>query len=133
VPARAAGAVPIVSVGALNPNGTDALFSNEGAWVTDHELGASLLSTMPTTFSGGIQPAARTVVDGRTRETIDPDDFTGGFAVWSGTSFSAPTHAGRIAARLLADLLPKEAGPRDRAQAVERTLRALTKRTRRRR
>ena len=26
-------AVPIVAVGALNPNGTDALFSNVGPWV----------------------------------------------------------------------------------------------------
>ena len=33
--------VPIVSVGALNPNGTDALFSNAGPWVRAYAYGAS--------------------------------------------------------------------------------------------
>lgn len=30
------------------------------------------------------------------RRSIDPDDFTGGFAVWSGTSFAAPYVAGDL-------------------------------------
>ena len=50
--------VPIVSVGALNPNGTDALFSNAGPWVRAHAQGASVMSTMPA-FQGGLQPVAR--------------------------------------------------------------------------
>ena len=44
---------------------------------------------------------ARTEAYGRVRESIDPDDFRGGFALWSGTSFSAPLdgrQAGRRAA-----------------------------------
>ena len=94
------GAVPIVAVGALNPNGTDALFSNTGPWVRVHDFGASVLSTLPP-FQGGLQPVARTVVAGRVRESIDPDDYTGQYAVWSGTSFAAPLFAGRIAAELL--------------------------------
>jgi subtilisin family serine protease len=96
---------PIVSVGALNPNGTDALFSNAGPWVRTYVEGASVVSTMPA-FRGGYEPVARTIAFDRIREAIDPDDFTGGFAVWSGTSFSAPIMAGDIAAELVGALEP---------------------------
>jgi subtilisin family serine protease len=34
---------------------------------------------------------------GSWRETLDPDDFTSGFAIWSGTSFAAPLFAGEVA------------------------------------
>jgi subtilisin family serine protease len=93
------GVVPIVSVGALNPNGSDALFSNAGEWVRARTPGAALLSTSPP-FQGGYQPMSQTVVEGRVRQSIDPDDFTSGFALWSGTSFSAPLFAGWLAAHL---------------------------------
>lgn len=93
---------PLVSVGALNPNGTcDALFSNVGPWVRAHAPGAAVLSTMPTHFQGGLQAEAATEAFGRPRASIDPDDFTAGFGLWSGTSFAAPLLAGRIAAELL--------------------------------
>jgi subtilisin family serine protease len=92
--------LPIVSVGALNPNRrTDALFSNAGPWVRAYETGAAVLSTMPA-FQGGLQPVARSRAFGRVRESIDPDDYGGGFGVWSGTSFAAPLLAGRLAAGL---------------------------------
>jgi subtilisin family serine protease len=96
---------PIVSVGALNPNRTDALFSNAGPWVRSFVPGAAVVSTMPA-FRGGYEPVARTRAFGRVREAIDPDDFRGGFAVWSGTSFSAPIMAGDIAAAMLGSLEP---------------------------
>ncbi len=35
------------------------------------------------------------------RESLDPDDYSGGFAVWSGTSFSAPLLAARFIRALL--------------------------------
>ncbi len=92
-------AAPLVSVGALNPNGTTALFSNTGPWVRCYAPGASVVSTVPMS-AGGAQPIARTVAAGRLRETVDPDDYSAGFAVWSGTSFAAPVIAGRIAAAL---------------------------------
>jgi serine protease len=92
-------AVPVVSVGALNPNGTDALFSNAGPWVRAYAPGAAVMSTLPQ-FQGGLEPEARTEAYMRVRESIDPDDYTGHFALWSGTSFSAPLLAGRIAAGL---------------------------------
>jgi subtilisin family serine protease len=116
--------VPVTSVGALNPNGTDALFSNAGPWVRAYAPGAALLSTLPPTFQGGLQPAARTEAYMRVRESIDPDDFKGGFAVWSGTSFAAPLFAGRLAARLVDHVDP---GHDDRASAVDRAWKALTR------
>jgi subtilisin family serine protease len=94
------GQLPILSVGALNPNlVTDALFSNAGEWVRSFSEGAAVMSTVPG-FQGGLQPVARAVAFGRVRENIDPDDFRGGFGVWSGTSFAAPLMAGRLAQRL---------------------------------
>ena len=49
------------------------------------------MSTMPTTFQGGLQPvAAHRARSAGPASRIDPDDFRGGFAVWSGTSFAAP-------------------------------------------
>ncbi|MGL4339479.1 MAG: S8 family peptidase [Rhodoglobus sp.] len=93
-------ATAIVSVGALNPNRSSvALFSNTGNWVRVYERGAAVLSTMPA-FQEGLMPAARTVAHRHERESIDPDDYQGGFAVWSGTSFAAPLIAGALAAGL---------------------------------
>ena len=57
------------------------------------------MSTSPA-FVGGTQAVTRADVDGLRRETIDPDDYRGGFAIWSGTSFAAPYVAARIAAQL---------------------------------
>ncbi|MBO0841729.1 MAG: S8/S53 family peptidase [Nocardioides sp.] len=96
------GVLPIVSVGALNPNGTtDTIFSNTGPWVRAYEIGAGVVSTFPPTFEGGYQPSLETTYAGRKRTSLDPDDFTGGFGTWSGTSFAAPILAGRFAQRLL--------------------------------
>jgi subtilisin family serine protease len=114
-------AVPIVAVGALNPNGTTALFSNSGPWVRAHAPGAAVMSTLPP-FQGGLQPMARLVLEGETRESIDPDDYRGQFALWSGTSFAAPLFAGRVAAQLLGHLDPSHD---TRADAVSRGWRAV--------
>jgi serine protease len=56
--------------------------------------GAQLLSASPTTFDAALQPTARTDWQGHRRESLDPDDFSSGFAVWSGTSFAAPAFLG---------------------------------------
>jgi subtilisin family serine protease len=94
--------LPLLSVGAKNPNGSIALFSNAGDWVLVYETGASVLSSLPKTFNASLQPTARTEYPkGRRRESIDPDDFTGGFATWSGTSFATPIVAGKLARHLL--------------------------------
>jgi subtilisin family serine protease len=93
--------LPLLSVGALNPDGSTALFSNGGDWVLAFEVGAALVSTFPVTFNGGAQPSVRVeTYTGRPRSTIDPDSFASGFGTWSGTSFSAPVLAARLAHRL---------------------------------
>ncbi len=106
-----ADAAPHVAVGALNPNGSVALFSNIGAWVHTYAPGAAVLSTSPP-FNGGVQAGTRSDRLGMRRETIDPDDFTGGFALWSGTSFAAPYVAGRLAQSLVDDArrIPRPGG-----------------------
>lgn len=106
------GAVPLISVGALNPNGSKALFSDGGHWITAWAAGASVVSTFPTDINGSRGPEIRMrahpanempddVPLPAEREALDPDDYRGGFAVWSGTSFSAPLLAAHIAGSLL--------------------------------
>ena len=53
-------------------------------------------------------------------ETIDPDDFTGGFALWSGTSFAAPYVAGRLAQSLVEELAASDLAAPDSARALTR-------------
>jgi subtilisin family serine protease len=121
-PAAFSRSIPVISVGAKNPNGSVALFSNSGDWVEVYEIGASVVSTLPVSFNASLQPTAR--VDSDTdcvRETIDPDDFSGGFATWSGTSFAAPIVAGKLARWLLdhrdASAAPDQLGSPTEARA----------------
>ena len=102
VPRVEPGVVPVTSVGSLNPNGTVALYSNFGPWVRCWAEGASLVSTLPVRLRGGKSPTVQVSdEDGRVHSTLDPDDFSAGFGVWSGTSFAAPVVAGRLAQALL--------------------------------
>ena len=118
---------PIVSVGALNPNlDTDALFSNAGTWVRTYTPGMAVMSTMPA-YQGGGQPEFRREYLGRVRESLDPDDFRGGFGVWSGTSFAAPLLAGRLAADLC-DRLPDASAPFDKDATVQQAWAVVEKR-----
>jgi serine protease len=99
-----------IAVGALNPaDHSVALFSNIGPWVDVYAPGVSLVSTVPVAFDGGIQAGTRDDKGGRRRETLDVDDFRGGFGVWSGTSFAAPVVAGRIAAQIFRSTSPQDA------------------------
>jgi hypothetical protein len=82
----------LVSVGALDDDGWRAQFSNFGQYVTCSALGVRLHSTF---VAGPEDPAADP--DGH------PENWTPQpFAQWSGTSFSGPLVAGRIAQVLAA-------------------------------
>ena len=127
--------IPVISVGALNPNGSKALFSDGGRWVRAWAAGAAVVSTYPDDVNGSLTPEVRVRThrdgaapgDGRPedRDALDPDDFRGGFAAWSGTSFAAPLIAAQIAARLLE--LPPQPGldTTGNQAAADRTLAAL--------
>jgi subtilisin family serine protease len=120
--------LPVVSVGALNPNSSDALFTNTGPWVRAYAPGAAVMSTMPP-FDGGGQPLDKVYVQGRLRESIDLDDYRsglngdaaqrGGFGLWSGTSFAAPLIAGQIAEAMRPALMDRR-NPNDRPPAAVR-------------
>jgi subtilisin family serine protease len=101
-------AAPVVSVGALNPNGTKASFSDDGSWVNCWASGVAVVSTMPTSVRGERNPALLTDRPGppgeylpERRETFDLDDYVGGLGLWSGTSFATPLVAAAIARNLL--------------------------------
>ncbi len=115
--------VPIMSVGALNPNGTDALFSNAGPWVRAFAPGAAVMSTMPRVpgRAGTRRPhrGVRVAAASRSTQTTTPS----GFALWSGTSFAAPLFAGQVAAELTDGIDPDDDG---RTAAVARAWKALS-------
>ena len=113
---------PLASVGASNPDGvTVALFSNNLTVVSAVRSGVSVVSTLPLTNGMG-QPSSEVSTDGTVRCTVDPDDYTGGFGVWSGTSFSTPVFAAELAAALI-----DEGGLTDVSPSVmrKRAIRAL--------
>ncbi|GAA0400026.1 peptidase S8 [Acrocarpospora corrugata] len=104
---RAYERAPIFGVGASNPNGSIAIFSNAGKAIKYHAPGAMLISTFPDTIRGSTGPRVELTFKAGTREwtraSFDADDFNSGFALWSGTSFAAPVLAGRVLAHLIRD------------------------------
>jgi hypothetical protein len=90
--------VPVVSVGAQNPDGSSALFSNAGPWVRAWARGSGVLSTVPDL--GGGQRSSRGCTT-HSPGSIDPQGYSSGFAMWSGTSFAASVVAGQLAAALM--------------------------------
>jgi subtilisin family serine protease len=88
----------VLSVGALNPSATKALFSNEAPWVRCWATGAAVVSTFPNDVQGAITAGVSPRTD---RGALDPDDFRAGFAVWDGTSFAAPLAAAEITSQLI--------------------------------
>lgn len=121
------GGQPVLSVGALNPNGTRAFFSNQAPWVHAWATGAAVVSTFPK-LRGSVGPAS--AIRELDRESLDPDDFTSGFAMWHGTSFAGPHAAAVLANKLIeqADAEPDGLRMGDVSQEAmrERARRAVT-------
>lgn len=123
--------IPVIAAGSLNPDEKSiALFNNHGPWIRYWRPSVSLVSTVPTTMSGALQPrvALPEALAGEPaqRATIDDDDFHGGFAVWSGTSFAAPVLAAEIAeAMLKEDAKTPSDKPLPRADWLKRSRRAV--------
>jgi hypothetical protein len=132
------GGLPLISVGALNPNGSKAIFSDAGHWITAWASGAAVVSTLPVDINASRSPELRVRAHPDTpmppgislpasRESLDPDDYSGGLGVWSGTSFSAPLLAARITRALMEGasqngLMLTPCGPQD---TLNRALAAL--------
>jgi subtilisin family serine protease len=129
------GQLPLLSVGALNPNGSKAMFSDDARWISTWAPGAAVVSTFPVDINASRSPqliAREPEADAgpAVREALDPDDYSGGFAVWSGTSFAAPLLAAEIAGALLAGAaepalrldVPGPEAAKDRAVAALRRL-----------
>ncbi|MFC0113456.1 S8 family serine peptidase [Kibdelosporangium aridum] len=117
----------VISVGALNPSTTRALFSNEAPWVRAWATGAGVVSTFPIDVQGSIS-ATMVPVDGRS--ALDLDDYRAGFAVWDGTSFAAPLAAAEITAAMIQCSAEDPAlalKTVDRQVAVKRARAALTR------
>jgi subtilisin family serine protease len=125
--------VPVISVGALNPNGTKAMFSNDGRWVTAWAAGAAVVTTYPTDATASRTPELRVPVNREPaghwppgREALDPNDYSAGFVVWSGTSFAAPYAAALVSRSLLDNAAGSAGGLRlDQPGTAERKTRAV--------
>lgn len=98
----------VIAVGAVGPEGP-APFTNYGDWVDASAPGVDLVSAFFKTFDGKYP----------TMNTVDPDRFAE-WAVWSGTSFSAP-----VVVAAMARALVESGDPQLTArQAADRVVRA---------
>lgn len=79
-----------IGVGALDPDGSRAAYSNYGSWVDCYALGSEHVNAFPR----GTYVYRQAPMVGHWASLPD------GLAVWSGTSFATPLVAGVIAARM---------------------------------
>jgi serine protease len=120
--------VPLASVGAYNADGrTVSVYSNTGHWVRAYRCATPVVSSMPVTFNASLRPVLyRDDGPDPARGSCDPDDYSCGFGLWSGTSFAAPALAGRFAAELANARSEQGFAPARRAElmagVVERVL-----------
>ena len=79
-----------IGVGAIDPDGKRAGYSNYGGWVDVYALGTDVINAFPFGTYDYQQPPM----------TGKHAKFDNGVAMWSGTSFSTPLVAGVVAARM---------------------------------
>ena len=82
------------------------VYSNTGPRETAYRCGTAVVSTMPTTFNGSLQPVLAQPAGPDRLVARRPRRLLGRFAQWSGTSFAAPAHAGDVAAGLVVTTVP---------------------------
>ena len=91
-----------------------------------YRCGTAVVSTMPTTFNGSLQSVLHQAgAADPARGSSDPDDYSSGFALWSGTSFAAPAYAGDIAASLFGDGWCEDSDPSTRVEALAKAVATL--------
>lgn len=83
-----------VAVGALDPDGSQAGYSNYGSWVDVWARGSDIVNAYPKGKYQYSEPPRA----GKSAAA----NFTAGLARWSGTSFATPLVAGLVAARMSA-------------------------------
>jgi subtilisin family serine protease len=94
----------LISVGARDPDGTLATYTNTGDWVSVQAPGTSVVSALPK-FDHVVWPPKNVDAD---EEAIGPDpNFqASGIGQWSGTSFATAWVSASIAAKLLEQATP---------------------------
>ncbi len=92
--------IGLKSVGALDPNGKAAPYSNHGAWVLAAARGTALVSCLPAFTDVPWPPTPRPKPEALALHE-DPNLQLTTFARWAGTSFAAAVVTSTIAARLL--------------------------------
>ncbi len=97
----------VVGVGAIGPTGP-APFTNYGSWVTACAPGVELISAF---FGGPGKEAWRSGAD-----------YFEGWAIWSGTSFSAPVVAGTLARFMMAENAANPGKPTTTAHQAKKRL-----------
>ncbi|HEY5784567.1 MAG TPA: S8/S53 family peptidase [Microlunatus sp.] len=93
---------PLVSVGALDPNGKVAAYSNSGDWVRLMAPGTGLISSVPPAADAPL-PEPWFDDQGCPIPVPNPNHQARGFARWGGTSFAAAWVSAKIARHLLDD------------------------------
>ena len=105
-------------MGALDPDGTRAAYTNTGSWVTIYAPGTSVVSALPK-FDHAEWPLRKDLANGLPTGP-DPNFQASLVGQWSGTSFAAGWVSASIAAQLLeqaapdglTDISPEVAGAR---------------------
>ncbi|MEU7857591.1 S8/S53 family peptidase [Nonomuraea sp. NPDC049141] len=107
---------PMLGVGATNPDGTIAIFSNEHEAIQWHVSGAVLVSTFPP----GVKGARTASLELTGRASFDSDNHQSQFATWSGSSFAAPVLGATIMQLLIQDHQAVDLANTDRQVALKR-------------
>jgi hypothetical protein len=99
------GHTALVSVGALDPDGTQAAYTSTAGWVTVQAPGTAVVSTLPK-FDHTEYPLPEDRDDHGDLTNPDPNFQASGIGQWSGTSFAAGWVSASIAAKLLEQAAP---------------------------